>query len=75
MKKVKTEKILKLIKDYRNDLGLSQSEMAKRSGISTSFYGMIERGNRSLTVEYLIQIAEALECSAADILEIAENEK
>ena len=75
MKEITTEKLLSIIKSYRQELGYSQAEMAKKSGISTSFYGMLERGCRSLTIDYLIKIAKALDCTATDLLEIAEAEK
>ena len=75
MTEITTEKLLAIIKKYRQELGYSQAEMAKKSSISTSFYGMLERGCRSLTIEYLIKIAKALDCTAIDLLEMVETEK
>lgn len=73
MTDVKVEKILKTIKAIRESLNFSQAKVAKEAGISTSFYGMIERGDRSLSVEHLIKIAEVFECNITDLLDIAEN--
>lgn len=72
MKEVTLENILKLIKDLRTSEGISQKVMAEKLGMSTSFYGMIERGNRSLTVEILIKIANAHDCSLTDLIETVE---
>lgn len=75
MEKICLEKILKTIKAIRVSESISQSEMAKRLGMSTSFYGMLERGNRTLSVEMLIKTAEAFDCDLADLIMIAETEE
>ncbi len=75
MEKICLEKILKTIKAIRVSESISQSEMAKRLGMSTSFYGMLERGNRTLSVEMLIKTAEAFNCDLSDLIMIAETEE
>lgn len=75
MEKICLEKILKTIKAIRVSESISQSEMAKRLGMSTSFYGMLERGNRTLSVEMLIKTAEAFDCDLSDLIMIAEAEE
>lgn len=75
MEKISLEKILKTIKAIRVSESISQSEMAKRLGMSTSFYGMLERGNRTLSVEMLIKTAEAFDCDLSDLIMIAETEE
>lgn len=75
MEKICLEKILKTIKAIRVSESISQSEMAKRLGMSTSFYGMLERGNRTLSVEVLIKTAEAFDCDLSDLIMIAETEE
>lgn len=75
MEKICLEKILKTIKVIRVSESISQSEMAKRLGMSTSFYGMLERGNRTLSVEMLIKTAEAFDCDLSDLIMIAETEE
>ncbi len=75
MEKICLEKILKTIKAIRVSESISQSEMAKRLGMSTSFYGMLERGNRTLSVEMLIKTAEAFDCDLSDLIMIAETEE
>lgn len=75
MEKICLEKILKTIKAIRVSESISQSEMAKRLGMSTSFYGMLERGNRTLSVEMLLKTAEAFDCDLSDLIIIAETEE
>ena len=75
MEKICLEKILKTIKAIRVSESISQSEMAKRLGMSTFFYGMLERGNRTLSVEMLIKTAEAFDCDLSDLIMIAETEE
>lgn len=72
MRDVTVENILNLIKQMRTECGLSQAEAAKAANISTSFYGMIERGNRTLSVEQLIEIIKIFDCNLTDFLEMLE---
>lgn len=41
------------LKQFRRENGLSQSEMAKRLGMSKSFYEKVEYGDRSPSREFL----------------------
>jgi len=49
---------------------LTQDKLARAADISLSFLGHIERGSRKLSVETLIKLAQALECSADELLGI-----
>jgi len=73
MSEITVENILNLIKQMRTECGLSQAEAAKAANISTSFYGMIERGNRTLSVEQLIEIIKIFDCNLTDFLEMLES--
>ena len=48
--------------------GLTQAQLAERSGISTAFVGHIERGTRVMSIETLYALCKALELSADRIL-------
>ncbi len=72
MREVTVERILNLIKQMRTESGLSQADAAKAANISTSFYGMIERGNRTLSVEQLIEIVKIFDCNLTDFFEMLE---
>jgi DNA-binding XRE family transcriptional regulator len=73
MKEITVQNILNLIKQMRIEKGLSQAQAAKLANISTSFYGMIERGNRTLSIEQFISIVKIFDCSISDFLEILED--
>ena len=72
MREITVENILNLIKQMRVECGFSQADAAKAANISTSFYGMIERGNRTLSVEQLIEIIKIFDCNFTDFLEMLE---
>lgn len=48
------------IRRKRQELGLTQAQFAKRVGVSTSFYGHIERGTRVPSIDTLVIIANTL---------------
>lgn len=73
MKQINVKNIVKVLKVIRENMNLSQAQVAKQAHISTSYYGMIERGERTLSVEQLINLAEVFECNITDILEMVEN--
>jgi len=51
------------LRQKRNALGLSQDAVSEKIGMSESFYGHIERGDRILSVESLIKIAQYYDMS------------
>ena len=53
---------------YRTENNLTQEELAERVGISTSFYANIERGNRSMSLLVLRNLADALQVSTDALL-------
>tara|TARA_R110002072_G_scaffold303068_1_gene492526 strand:+ start:8665 stop:8871 length:207 start_codon:yes stop_codon:yes gene_type:complete len=52
----------------RKETGLSQDEVALRSGIDRSYIGRIERGEANITLEKVYLLAEVLNCKAHDLL-------
>ena len=50
----------KNIKYYRKQKNLTQEQMAEMIGVSTGFYGMIERGEKAPSIEKLVKIHEKL---------------
>ena len=56
------------IAKLRNEIGLSQRELAEGVGISQSMVAQIERGSKALTVPLAKQIAEKLGKSITDII-------
>ncbi len=55
------------LKFWRQQKGLSQEELAQESDASTSFIGMLERGERGTTLEQIAKIADALSIEVRDL--------
>lgn len=56
------------IRQVRKAKGWSQSELAKKCGISMSFLGHIERGTRIMSLETFASICTELEARADELL-------
>lgn len=57
------------IKAARKRLGLSQEDLADRAGIDRTYVSGIERQVRNPTITVVARFAEALETTAADLLD------
>lgn len=58
----------KNVKKYREELGVSQEELAFRAGLHRTYISGVERGIRNPTVTVLGKIAEALDRQANELL-------
>lgn len=56
-----------VLRKYREGRGLAQEEFAELCGISRAYYGRIERGEHSITIEKCQLIASALNVRLADL--------
>lgn len=56
-----------VLRKFREGRGYTQEEFAEICEISRAYYGRIERGEHSLTVEKCYQIAQALNVRMADL--------
>lgn len=66
---VKTQQyISKRLKEIRERRNLSQEEVAKESGISTTYYAGIERGEENPTIAVMEYICRTLKVKSSDIL-------
>ena len=65
--KVKREIGRKLSK-RRKELGLTQVEVAVDSGINSSYYSKIERGEVNTSLEILYKLIKSLKLKSSDIL-------
>jgi len=62
------EEMGRKIREERKRLKLTQDQLSEKAGISLSFLGHIERGTRKMSVDTLVKICAALNCSADEIL-------
>lgn len=58
-----------ILRKYREGRQMTQEEFAEACGISRAYYGRIERGEHSLTIERCQLIADALNVRIADLFE------
>jgi transcriptional regulator with XRE-family HTH domain len=57
-----------LLRDYRKSAGLSQKELADKSGVSQQMISMIENGERKNPgIDTMFRLANALHCGVHDI--------
>ena len=65
-----------LIRQRREQLGLSQTEVARRVGIgSPEFIGMVEVGKRPIPLDRVPRLAAVLELSGPDLCKLALSER
>lgn len=50
----------KKVREERKKLGLSQEEFADRASVHRTYIGMIERGEKNITLENIEKVAKAL---------------
>lgn len=57
------------VKAARKEMDLSQEELAAKAGLHRTYIGMIERGEKNITLINILKIAHALNIPAAELLE------
>lgn len=58
----------KKVRDERVRLGISQEELAVKAGVHRTYIGMIERGEKNITLENICKIADALGKKPEDLV-------
>lgn len=56
------------VKTHRQQLGLSQEELAERAGVHRTYIGMLERAEKNVTIYNIERIARALEIAPYQLL-------
>ncbi len=69
----KYQKIGENLRKIREIKGIKQESIAKQLGITTNGYGKIERGETSLNIKRLEEIAQILGVNALDVMQFDEN--
>jgi len=62
-----------ILRERREALNISQSDLARRSGIHRSYIGDFERGSRNISVKNLSRLAFALDVPVSKVLNLAEK--
>ena len=72
MTSVNRERVLRAvgtaIAARRRGSGLSQEQLAERSGLHRTYIGAVERGIRNPTITSLARLARGLACQPSDLL-------
>lgn len=69
-----TRALGEVLRRLRLEKGISQENFAYEAGLHRTFMGMIERGNRNITLATFCKLAEAFKMSASDLLRLVEIE-
>ncbi len=67
-------RIGRVIRKYREGIGLSQEALAEEAGLHRTYISLVERGHRNISVDALSQIAEALGVYPSRLMADAEKE-
>ena len=62
-------RVAKNIKELRNQLNLSQEELAYMASVDRGYMGRVENGKHSISLDVLEKLANALEIDPAELLE------
>ena len=57
------------VREQRDAVGISQEELASRSGMHRTYIGGIERGERNPSLTNIARLADALEIGLAELVE------
>lgn len=57
------------VRKIRKSVGLSQEELSYKSNVNRTYIGMIERGEKNVTLLTIVKIAKALEINITDLFE------
>ena len=60
-----------MIRQRREDMGLSQEKLGEAVDCHRNYVGLIERGQQNITIDMLGRFAEALNCSVAALVDEA----
>lgn len=65
--KEKINQLGKEIRRARKDLGFSQEDLAKKSGLHRTYIGSVERGEKNITIKNIFKICNALEIKPKEL--------
>ncbi|MDY5540852.1 MAG: helix-turn-helix transcriptional regulator [Lachnospiraceae bacterium] len=67
--------LINRLKEYRAEMGINQSELGRRAGVSRQTISLIERGDYSPSVTLALKLASIFKVSVEDIFCYKEDEE
>ena len=64
----------KRVARLRQGRAMSQEELATEAGVHRTYIGMIERGEKNITILTMLRVTTALDVKLSDLLEDFEDE-
>lgn len=61
------------IRAQRKARGLSQEDFGELAGVHRTYVGMIERGEKNITLSNIVKVAQAFGLAPSEILRLAEE--
>lgn len=58
-----------VLKQFRNEKGISQEELGFESGYHRTYISMLERGKKSPSLKTIFQLAKALDANPSDFID------
>jgi len=58
----------KIVAEKRKEIGLSQEELAHKAELHRTYIGMVERGEKNITIKSISKLSTALECSIEELV-------
>ena len=68
-----TEALGAVVRDLRRSKGLSQEEFGAIAGMHRTYVGMVERGEKNITLPNIVKVSQALNITASELLRQAEE--
>jgi len=62
-----------VVRALRESVGLSQEELAARTGLHRTYIGSVERGERNVSLQNIYRIAESLGITVASLMKRVDN--
>jgi len=56
------------VRELRKEKGISQEDLAYKAGLHRTYIGMIERGEKNITIKNIEKLAKALEVGMKELV-------
>ena len=61
------------VREERKKLGISQEKFGELVGVHRTYIGMIERGEKNITLSNILKVSRALGLTASELLRLTEE--